>query len=193
MSTETDPTNAAAGATDLRAAIADSGEALARAAGRLSADAGSEALGAVLPAALAHQRLLCAAGAYADAFATGVMALLTLFRTGRYVPDDDAAAYLEELLTMGVAASVAAQQAPDRFAADHYAAIDAELGPLMLASYRAMGDKATLPPHIAQPLASLADWVEPGATFGGKPIEATMAVDILYDIAARLAALGVLE
>lgn len=178
--------------TDLRAAIADSGEALARAAENLRRQPDSDALGALLPAAMCHQRLLCAAGAYAQAFATGIMALLTLFRTGRYVPDNDAAAYLETLLLTGVAASAAAQQAPDAFAAEHYAAIDAELGPLMLASYKALAPKASLPPHIAQPLAMLEQWVDPAATFQGRPVAATMAVDILYDIASRLAALGLI-
>lgn len=184
-----------ADADALREAITDSGEALARAAGRLAnaaADDFDAAADVLLRHALDHERLLCRAGAFLEAFATGTMALLTLFRTGRFVPDAHAGAYLEQLLTIGVAASAAAQQAPDAFAAEHLEAIDAELGPLMLASYNKMKAAAKLPPPLAQPFEALADWVDSEATFHGSKITAEMAVDILYDIAARLAALGVL-
>ena len=45
-----------------------------------------------------------------------------------------------------------------------------------------------LPPQLAEPYSQLAAWVDADARFQGQTIRASLAMDILYDIAARLKA-----
>ena len=118
------------------------------------------------------------------------MALLTAFGH-RFSPRDCAAPYLSMLLRVAVAGALAQQQAAlssDSFAMEHFEAIDAELGPLALASYRELEGDKVLPPQLAEPYSQLAAWVDADARFQGQTIRASLAMDILYDIAARLKA-----
>ena len=121
-------------------AIADelrrSGEELARLAEGLGTT--PREIEAFFSAAARHMAVLTEASLIDQAFATGVMALLTAFGH-RFSPRDCAAPYLSMLLRVAVAGALAQQQAAlssDSFAMEHFEAIDAELGPLALASYR---------------------------------------------------------
>ena len=176
-----------------RTHLAESGERLALCAQQLGS--GEATVEDLFAAAEAHISALEGAGVHAEAFATAVMALLTAFGA-RFNPEEHAAPYLMLLLRMAIDAAVAMQIATmqgDTFAQEHYAAIDAELGPLVLKTYQALGDKAALPENMRAPFEQLGDWVDANATFGDQPIEATLAADILYDIASRLTAMGVIE
>lgn len=150
---------------------------------------------ALLAAAREHMQALMALGMADEAFATGVGSLLTAFGHG-FDPDKVAVPYLAMFMQMAVAGAMM-QMMPkyqnDAFAAPHLQAMDEELGALALASYRDMPGAASLPPEIAQPYAQLEQWVNPEATFRGQKITRFMAADILYDLAARLTALGVWE
>lgn len=178
---------------ELRRKLADSGERLAKAAAGLRK--GETSPEAFFSEAALHMQLLQGVGLADDAFATGVMALLTAFGV-RFDPGQYPAVYLSMLLQTAMsgamAASIAAQKG-DSFAATHYEAIDAELGPLVLASYRELDGPNVVPQMYRGPFESLADFVDSSATFQDKPIAATLAPDILYDIASRLTAIGVIE
>lgn len=115
-------------------AIADelrrSGEELARLAEGLGTT--PREIEAFFSAAARHMAVLTEASLIDQAFATGVMALLTAFGH-RFSPRDCAAPYLSMLLRVAVAGALAQQQAAlssDSFAMEHFEAIDAELGPL---------------------------------------------------------------
>ena len=173
-------------------AIADelrrSGEELARLAEGLGTT--PREIEAFFSAAARHMAVLTEASLIDQAFATGVMALLTAFGH-RFSPRDCAAPYLSMLLRVAVAGALAQQQAAlssDSFAMEHFEAIDAELGPLALASYRELEGDKVLPPQLAEPYSQLAAWVDADARFQGQTIRASLAMDILYDIAARLKA-----
>lgn len=177
----------------IRAHLAETGEALARKAQGLQPDA--DTVNDFFATAEAHIAGLEQAGVPDEAFATGVMALLTAFGA-RFNPQTVAARYLMLMLRMAMDAAMAQQIAMaqgDQFAAEHYQAIDEEFGPLVLQSYRALGAEADLPEQLRQPFEQLAEWVDAAATFQGQPVTATLAPDILYDIAARLTAMGVIE
>lgn len=142
-----------------------------------------------------HSSDLAACGHAAESFATGIMTILTAFRKG-FDPEDNAREYLTMLLGCAVYGALAermAMESGNRFAVEHFEAIDAVLGPLTLASYRHLAGKAALAAEEAQPFESLQQWVDTEAEFAGKPITAYSAIDILYDIASRLAALGLVE
>ena len=173
-------------------AIADelrrSGEELARLAEGLGTT--PREIEAFFSAAARHMAVLTEASLIDQAFATGVMALLTAFGH-RFSPRDCAAPYLSMLLRVAVAGALAQQQAAlssDSFAMGHFEAIDAELGPLALASYRELEGDKVLPPQLAEPYSQLAAWVDADVLFQGQTIRASLAMDILYDIAARLKA-----
>ena len=173
-------------------AIADelrrSGEELARLAEGLGTT--PREIEAFFSAAARHMAVLTEASLIDQAFATGVMALLTAFGH-RFSPRDCAAPYLSMLLRVAVAGALAQQQAAlssDSFAMEHFEAIDAELGPLALASYRELEGDKVLPPQLAEPYSQLAAWVDADARFQGQTIRASLAMDILYDSAARLKA-----
>lgn len=177
---------------ELRMKLAESGAALARIAGGMTPGAPVSPL---FDAAETHILALEQAGIPQDAFATGVMTLLTAFGA-RFNPEDYAGRYLMLLLRMAMDAAVAQQEAAvkgDQFALEHYEAIDAEFGPLVLQTYRALGAGADIPEPLRQPFEQLEAWVDADAEFQGQRITATLAADILYDIAARLTALGVIE
>lgn len=136
-------------------AIADelrrSGEELARLAEGLGTT--PREIEAFFSAAARHMAVLTEASLIDQAFATGVMALLTAFGH-RFSPRDCAAPYLSMLLRVAVAGALAQQQAAlssDSFAMEHFEAIDAELGPLALASYRELEGDKVLPPQLAEP------------------------------------------
>lgn len=177
----------------LRDRLAASGEELAR----VSHDfmSGSSGADLFLNAARSHMNALRAAGQAPDAFATGVMTLVSaLFR--RFNPESCPVDYLTMLLQLaidGALAQQSAMMAGDDFAMEHYQAIDSELGPLVLASYRALDGASVLPAHLCRPFEELSEWTDPTATFRGEPIKATMALDILCDVASRLAAMGIIE
>ncbi len=178
---------------DIRDRLADSGEALAIAA-RSFAD-GKLTAPKFFAATAVHMSMLDASGQAPEAFATGVMAVLTAFRM-RFDPTAYPAEYLTMLLRLGIDGAMAQQTAAmsgDSFALEHYQAIDSELGPLMLASYIALDGSGILPAQFCQPFEQLKNWTDSSATFQGKPIRATMALDILYDIASRLAAMGLIS
>lgn len=142
-----------------------------------------------------HIRDLSGAGLHVQSFATGVMGLVTAFRFG-FRPETAVDTYLKMLLQLAIGGAVAQQTAMmegDSFALEHYEAIDAELGPLVLTSYRALHGETVLPPQLRQPFEQLAAWVDPEAKFQDKDITATLAPDILCDIAARLSAMGHIE
>ena len=128
-------------------AIADelrrSGEELARLAEGLGTT--PREIEAFFSAAARHMAVLTEASLIDQAFATGVMALLTAFGH-RFSPRDCAAPYLSMLLRVAVAGA------------------------------------------LAEPYSQLAAWVDAGALFQGQTIRASLAMDILYDIAARLKA-----
>lgn len=146
-------------------------------------------------AAQAHMQALNEAGIPAESFATAIMSLLTAFGA-RFNPAAAPGPYLMMLLGAALSGAMAMQMAQmqgDSFAMDHYEAIDAELGPLVLASYRALDGANVLPEGLRAPFESLPAFVDADARFQDKPITHTLAPDILYDIAARLAAMGVIE
>lgn len=178
---------------ELRQKLADSGERLARAASGLRK--GDTTPDAFFKEGVRHILLLQGAGLADEAFATGVMALLTAFGV-RFDPRQYPAVYLSTLLQTAMSGALAAgiaDQRGDAFAAEHYRAIDAELGPLVLASYRDLDGPAVVPEKFRGPFESLADFVDASATFQDKTITSTLAPDILYDIASRLTAMGVIE
>ena len=156
---------------------------------------GQAEAGEFLETVATHIDDLAKAGQFTDAFATGVMALVTAFRC-RFSPRQCAVPYLMTLLGLAVNGAVAQQMAAingDSFASGHFEAIDAELGPLVYASYRELGGEELLPEDVRAPFASLADWTDPDAEFQGRKITAALAPDILCDIASRLTALGAIE
>lgn len=146
--------------------------------------------GAVLDAAHDHIVALIRTGMIPDALGVGVGAMLTVFRRG-FNPEDYRGRYLRGLLDIATAGAIMQQmpQAADPFVAQHLEAIDAELGPLAWESYKALADDS-VPADVSGPLGQLGAWVDPDATFRDNKITHLMALDILYDIAARLAALG---
>lgn len=177
----------------IRQQLADSGERLARAAAEMRQ--GKCTPENFFNEAAVHMQLLQGVGLADDAFATGVMALLTAFGA-RFNPVEHKAVYLSMLLQTAMAGAMAANiaaQKGDSFATGHYEAIDGELGPLVLASYRELDGAEVVPEMYRAPFESLADFVDASATFQDKPIAATLAPDILYDIASRLTAMGVIE
>lgn len=150
---------------------------------------------ALLEAARAHMQALMALGLADEAFATGVGSLLTCFGHS-FNPDDVVVPYLSmfmQLAAAGALMQMMPKYSGDNFATEHLEAMDEELGALVLASYNEMPGCENLPPEIAEPYAHLAQWVNPDATFRGSKINRFMAPDILYDLAARLTALGVWE
>lgn len=172
--------------------LAESGEALAR-----SAEAALKGgdIDALFDAAQAHMNQLNRVGEAGEAFATGVMAMLTAFGA-RFNPAGHVRGYLTVMMSSALSAAMAmqmAQQQADAFAIEHYTAIDAEFGPLALASYRELRGAEVLPQIIAGPYEMLQGWVDSEACFDGRPIVATMAVEILYDVASRLTAMGIIE
>lgn len=178
---------------EIRRLLADSGEELARTASALRG--GTADVPALFRAAAAHMNHLSGAGLAEDAFATGVMAVLTAF-SSRFNPADCAAEYLCMLLKIAMDGAVAVNMVNargDEFAAGHYAEIEAELGPLVLASYRSLNGPEILPQQLQQPFEALDGFVDTDYLFQNRRIEATMAPDIFYDIASRLTAIGTIE
>ena len=173
-------------ANDLEEELRETGLRLASEADR---DEGFDA-GAVLDAAHAHIVALIRAGMIPDALGVGVGALLTVFRRG-FIPEDYRNQYLRGLLDVATAGAIMQQmpESADPFVAQHLEAIDAELGPLAWESYKALADE-NVSQEVKGPLSHLGEWVAPHATFRGERVTHHMALDILYDIAARLAALG---
>lgn len=178
---------------NVRDTLAATGEALAAKAGELQK--GAADVEDFFVATREHTTALRRAGLPQEAFATDIMSLLTAFGV-RFDPDTHAAPYLTLLLQSAADAAMSMQDATaqgDTFAVSHYSDIDAELGPLVLASYRELNGANILPSQLQEPFERLSEWVDVSATFRGMPITATLAPDILYDIAARLTAVGVIE
>ncbi len=177
----------------IRQGLAESGENLARAAATLTG--GTTAPDDFFDKAGTHMSLLESAGKPDEAFATGVMALLTAF-SARFNPGQYSKAYLAMLLRVAMDAAMAmaiARQNGDKFAIEHYDAIDRELGPLVLDSYRALDGANVVPAGMRAPFEQLDKWVDTAAEFQGHTIKATDARGILYDIASRLVAMGLIE
>ncbi len=172
--------------------LREGGERLAAAAEALKADNSPAKISEFLNALRAHVSAFMQIGQPREAMGTAVMGLLTAFGF-RFRPEEHAVQYLELLLFLAVSGAMVLQETTDPFDREHLEAIDAELGPLALASYEHLDGKNILPPNLRGPYSALPQWINPDTEFQGHKITAMMAPDILYDIAARLTAMGIIE
>ncbi len=174
-------------------ALRESGENLASIAERYVSGAASAE--EFLLAARRHMVDLAHAALPEQAFGTAVMSLLTALRRG-LDPESISGTYL--LVLMGAAMFCVQSQAKfeaegDAFASEHFAAMQADLGTLLYNTYRNLGPEANLPDGARAMLDSLSEWVDAERKFQGQPITRYSVADILYDCAARCAAMGLME
>lgn len=172
--------------------LREEGARLAEAAQALSSDNSKENVAEFLDALRCHVSAFLRLGMPKEAMATAVMGLLTAFGC-RFRPEEHTAVYLELFLFIAISGSMMQQETQDEFELNHLSAIDAELGPLILDSYNHLGGADVLPFNLRGPFEALPQWVNADGTFQGKKITAMMAADILYDVAARLTTMGVIE
>ena len=181
---------------NIQAAVNFSGQTLARYFEnlRLEAKGGhdiNDLAAQALVVASAHCHDLIAADESEQAFATMVMAILTVF-TARADIDKLHGIYLSALsdaLVMADQAANTAQTKNDSFALDHLEQCRSLLAAVFAAAFDHCPQQELLPlrRHIDQ-LSTFPGTV--AQEFNGTKISHILAIDILYDIASRLAACG---
>lgn len=175
-----------------------SGEALARAGNEFAAATDRQSRTATGEALLVltvwHTEALKAAGMVSEAFATSVMAALTFLRGQASPTAVPTYAGVLQMAFVQAYTLLGESMGRDAYAEDHYKAMTRMLAPLSQATDELFIGREDCPPMLRQwhdlIAADIADVPE---LFTIKEVRPEMAIDILSDCAARLAAMGALD